>query len=197
MEDVVALEAQNRSADLLRELAGWSPAAAGQRELLGEYEEFVGARGEGALDRDGGPEHVTGSAFVFTPDLTQVLLCFHRKGQFWVQLGGHIEGGDDSVASAALREAREESGLADLALLRVGPVDLDRHGLGDGFGRCAVHWDVGYAVVAHGSLEASVSEESEALAWFPVTDLPENTPTGFPQRLAGALHELRTPPPNS
>ena len=144
------------------------------------------------LDRDSGPEHVTGSAFVFTPDLTQVLLCFHRKGQFWVQLGGHVELEDGSVAGGALREAREESGLADLTLLRPGPVDLDRHGLGDGFGRCAVHWDVGYAVVAHGSLEATVSEESEALAWFPVTDLPENTPDTFPERLANALRELRT-----
>ena len=197
MEDAATLETRNRSADLLGELGGWSPAAAGQWELRGEYEDFVGARGEEALDRDSGPEHVTGSAFVFTPDLDRVLLCFHRKGQFWVQLGGHVEHGDASVASAALREAHEESGLADLALLRPGPVDLDRHRLGDGFGRCAVHWDVGYAVVAHGSLAATVSHESEALAWFPVDALPENTPAGFPQRLAGALHELRTPPPSS
>lgn len=190
MEDVVALETRNRSADLLGELGGWSPAAAGQRELRGEYESFVTALGEGALDRDGGSEHVTGSAFVFTPDLDRVLLCFHRKGQFWVQLGGHVERGDGSVACAALREAHEESGLADLALLRPGPVDLDRHGLGDGFGRCAVHWDIGYAVVARGGLEASVSDESDALAWFPVEDLPANSPEGFALRVAGVLRGL-------
>ena len=189
MEDVLA--PQHRASDVLGELTAWSPAAAGQRELREEYVDFVGARGDSAFDRDSGPEHLTGSAFVFTPDLTQVLLCFHRKGQFWVQLGGHVEPADASLAHAALREAHEESGLTDLALLRPGPVDLDRHGLGDGFGRCAVHWDVGYAVVARGARETSVSDESEALAWFPVTDLPENTPAGFPQRLSGALHELR------
>ncbi|WP_066465578.1 NUDIX hydrolase [Sanguibacter suarezii] len=194
MDDVAALETRNRSAELLDDLGSWSPVAPGQRTLLSEYESFVAARGERALDRDGGPEHVTGSAFVVTADLTQVLLCFHRKGQFWVQLGGHVERTDASLAHAALREAHEESGLSDLSLLRPGPVDLDRHGLGDGFGRCAVHWDVGYAVVARGDLEPSVSDESEALAWFPITDLPENTPAGFPQRLAGALHELRTQP---
>ena len=193
MDTTVASEPQNRCAGFRSELVAWSPAADAQRELRGEYVEFLDAHREGAFQRDAQPEHVTGSAFVLTPDLARVLLCFHRKGQFWVQLGGHVEQGDTSVASGALREAREESGLADLALLRPVPVDLDRHGLGDGFGRCAVHWDVGYAVVAHGSLDTTVSEESEALAWFPVTDLPANTPDGFPARLANALRELRRP----
>lgn len=183
-------EPDGRTTDLLGVLAAWSPAREAQRSLRDDYADFVAARPRSALERDGGPEHVTGSAFVFTPDLTRVLLCFHRKGQFWVQLGGHVEPGDASVAAAALREATEESGLDDLVLLRPGPVDLDRHGLGDGFGRCAVHWDVGYAVVAQGSLTASVSEESEALAWFPVTELPADTPDGFASRLAGALREL-------
>ncbi|SDC82511.1 8-oxo-dGTP pyrophosphatase MutT, NUDIX family [Sanguibacter gelidistatuariae] len=189
MDDAVEPQ-DHRTSDLLEVLAAWSPADAAQRMLRDDYAEFLAARPARGLERDGGPEHVTGSAFVFTPDLTQVLLCFHRKGQFWVQLGGHVEPGDASVAHGALREAHEESGLDDLVLLRPTPVDLDRHGLGDGFGRCAVHWDVGYAVVAGGDLKTSVSEESEALAWFPVASLPADTPDGFAGRVAGVLREL-------
>ncbi|WP_250444691.1 NUDIX domain-containing protein [Actinotalea sp. C106] len=36
------------------------------------------------------------------------------KGQFWVQVGGHLEAGDGSVAEVALHEAREESGVDGL-----------------------------------------------------------------------------------
>src|SRR5665811_1849561 len=94
-----------------------------------------------ALARKGGPEHLTGSCFVLTPDLSRVLLCFHRKGQFWVQLGGHVEPGDASVAAAAYREAREEGGITDLRPFGSMPLDVDRHSLSSGFGACRVHWD--------------------------------------------------------
>ncbi len=49
-----------------------------------------------------------------------------RKAQRWFQFGGHLEPGDPSLADAALREAREESGLVGLSG-PVGPVHLDRH----------------------------------------------------------------------
>ena len=76
-----------------------------------------------------------------------LLLCFHRKGLFWVQTGGHIEPGDHSVPVAALREAREEAGLTALSLIP-GVLDLDRHELGAAFGPCRTHWDVGFAALA-------------------------------------------------
>ena len=59
-----------------------------------------------------------------TRDVTCVLLCFHQKGQLWVQLGGHVEPGDDSVAAAAYREAWAGSGLAHLVQHGMVPVDL-------------------------------------------------------------------------
>lgn len=105
-------------------------SASGPRD---EYLRFLNAAGDAALRRNGGPEHVTGSCFVFSPAFDHVLLCFHRKGQFWVQFGGHIETKDASVADAAQREAREESGIGDLLLLSPAIVDLDRHDLHAGF----------------------------------------------------------------
>lgn len=147
----------------------------------------MAAAGASALDRDGGPEHLTASCFVFTPDISSVLLCFHKKGQFWVQLGGHIEATDASVADAALREAREEGGVGSLRLMSALPVDLDRHALGTAFGRCSVHWDLGYAAIAAVDVVPTVSDESEAVAWWPVDGLPESVPTGFRERLAGAV----------
>jgi len=177
------------AADLTDRLRQWMPLRASQATLRDDYLGFVTAAPQAALERDGGPEHVTGSCFVFTADLTRVLLCFHRKGQFWVQLGGHVEPTDWSVADAAYREAREECGIDDLAPLGTGILDVDRHALGGGF-RCSAHWDVGFAAIARADAAPVASAESDDVAWWPVAALPENVPPHFGRRLAGVLAEL-------
>lgn len=154
-----------------------------------EYVAFLHDRGGTALDRDGGPEHLTAGCFIFTPDLGHVLLCFHRKGQFWVQVGGHIDAADGDVVTAALREAREESGLGDLAVVD-GVLDLDRHHLGAAFGRCQTHWDVGFAALSP-LASPQVSDESEQVAWFPVDALPEPMANSVAKRVAVILGQLR------
>ncbi|WP_129587980.1 NUDIX hydrolase [Rathayibacter oskolensis] len=131
---------------------------------------------------------------MLSPELDRVLLCFHRKGRFWVQLGGHIEAGDPSVADAAAREAQEESGLRELRMLGRLPVDVDRHGLGGGFGRCSRHWDVGYAAIADPAEPVVVSDESDDVAWWPVDALPDDVPPGFAARLGGAVEAARESP---
>lgn len=176
-------------ANLIDTLNAWKPVGQGQSELRDEYVSFVSASPGSALDRDGGSEHVTASCFVFTPDLAQVLLCFHRKGRFWVQLGGHVEATDVSVQSAALREAREEGGINDIRAVG-GVLDVDRHTLGAGFTRCSVHWDIGFGAIARTDLAPSTSSESEDVAWWPVTGLPDNVPPHFGNRVLRILDEI-------
>lgn len=176
--------------EILAELESWSPVAPDQQQLKAEYQVFVDEAPTSALKRDGGPEHLTGSCFVLTPDLSHVLLCFHRKGQFWVQLGGHVEPGDPSVASAAYREAREEGGITDLHPFGVTPVDVHRHSLSSSFGTCRVHWDVGFVAFAELTAVPVVSAESEAVAWFAVDALPATVAGDFPVRLRTILAEL-------
>lgn len=159
------------SAGLKAELEAYRASTAAQEQLRRKYVAFVEAHGPAAVRRDGGAEHITASCFVFTADLRRTLLCFHRKGRFWVQTGGHLEPGDLSAAGAALREAREEGGLAALALAD-GLLDLDRHELAAGFGSCRAHWDVGFAALAGVDEPLRVSDESEQVAWFGVDALP-------------------------
>jgi 8-oxo-dGTP pyrophosphatase MutT (NUDIX family) len=107
--------------------------------------------------------HVTASALVIDPVRERVLLTLHRKLQMWLQMGGHCEPGDATLAAAARREATEESGVEGLTLLPGGPVRLDRHAIP---APCNWHLDVQYAALAPAGAVAAISDESLDLRWF-------------------------------
>ncbi len=74
------------------------------------------------------PGHFTASSFVVSPDAGSLLLIHHAKLGRWLQPGGHFEPEDEDVFAAAAREVREETGLADFALVAPGTVfDVDVH----------------------------------------------------------------------
>jgi len=61
------------------------------------------------------PLHVTASALIVHPPTARVLLRWHQRQQAWLQVGGHGDPGESDALAIALREAAEETGLADLA----------------------------------------------------------------------------------
>ncbi len=60
------------------------------------------------------PLHFTASALVVHPPSRRVLLRWHVRQGLWLQVGGHGDPGESDPLRIALREAREETGLADL-----------------------------------------------------------------------------------
>jgi ADP-ribose pyrophosphatase YjhB (NUDIX family) len=139
----------------------------GQDELRQVYLDHLAAHPDGMWKAcaDG---HITASALVVDPSRERVLLTLHRKLRMWLQMGGHCEPVDETLARAALREGTEESGIAGLTLLPGGPVRLDRHHT-----PCAWHLDVQYAAVApEGAVEA-ISDESLDLRWFPYAEVAD------------------------
>ncbi len=60
------------------------------------------------------PLHVTASALVVHPGSGRMLLRWHQRQQAWLQVGGHGDPGESDPVAIALREASEETGLADL-----------------------------------------------------------------------------------
>jgi 8-oxo-dGTP pyrophosphatase MutT (NUDIX family) len=61
------------------------------------------------------PLHFTASALVLHPASRRVLLRWHVKHGKWLQVGGHADPGESDPWLIAFREAREETGLTDLA----------------------------------------------------------------------------------
>ena len=145
-------------------LAGWTarddePA---QVALRGEFLEFLDGHDD-AMWRACVDGHLTGSALVLSADRRDVLLTLHPKFGLWLQMGGHCEPGDATLAAAALREATEESGIPGLTLPAGGPVILDRHPIP---APCHWHLDVQYAAVAPPGAAERISDESLDLRWF-------------------------------
>ncbi len=114
--------------------------------------------------------HITGSAWILSPDRGAVLLTHHRKLDRWLQLGGHADGDPDPYR-VALREAREESGLVDLAPLPAGddllPLDIDVHPIpARGDEPAHLHHDIRYLLLAAPGQALRISDESHDLRWI-------------------------------
>jgi len=117
--------------------------------------------------------HVTASAWILSPDLNSVLLTHHKKLGRWLQLGGHVED-DVSIQAAALREAREESGIPKMDLLDEALFDIDVHLIPERKNTPAhYHYDFRFLILA-GDREFIVSTESNDLAWLDTTEITES-----------------------
>ena len=112
-------------ADTLSTLSGWQPTLPAQRSLREAFLGFLAARPD-ACARACEPGHITASALVLSASGSEVLLTLHPRVGAWLQLGGHCEPTDTTLAGAALREATEESGISGLTISPV-PVHVDVH----------------------------------------------------------------------
>lgn len=171
----------------LREYASRHPE---EEEVFAAFMDFVSEQPK-CFDRQLAQGHITGSAWVVSPDGEEVLLTHHRKLDRWLQLGGHADG-DSDVLSVAFTEAVEESGLSDLTHLGSGIFDIDIHRIPERKDEPEhLHYDVRYVLRADGSTDYVVSDESHDLRWVKLEEVETLTQEASMMRMVAKWRRLR------
>jgi 8-oxo-dGTP pyrophosphatase MutT (NUDIX family) len=122
-------------------------------------------------DRSNMRGHLTASALVLSPDLSEVLMIDHLTLLRLLQPGGHADEGE-TLQEEARRENVEETGVVDIDPVGPSPIDVDTHaipanprkGEGDHF-----HHDFMFAFVARSrDLPVPQLEEVSRALWVPI-----------------------------
>lgn len=188
---MTALETGNEGAHLhasaVATLTDWAAPDDAQDALRHTMLAFLAATEPDGCLRRCAAGHVTASTLVLDHTGTRVLLTLHPRVGRWIQLGGHCEPGDSSVRAAALREAREESGIDEL-WLDAAPLALHTHPITCSLGVPTRHLDVRYLTIAPAGSREVRSAESEDLRWFPLTALPDGAEHETIDQLARLAH---------
>jgi 8-oxo-dGTP pyrophosphatase MutT (NUDIX family) len=123
------------------------------------------------------PLHVTASALIVHPPTARVLFRWHQRQQAWLQVGGHGDPGETDPLAIALREAQEETGLADLTPW---PDAEIRHvvivGVPPGKGEPAhEHADIRYIMATQAPDAARAENENAPLRWLSLAEAYDAT----------------------
>lgn len=170
-------------------LTEWEAPDAAQDSLRQAVLAFVLGRDD-ACTRECVPGHITASTLVLDHTGTQVLLTLHPRLGRWVQLGGHCEPDDADLSAAALREATEESGVADLRMAS-GLAAIHVHALTCSLGVPTRHLDLQFVAHAPAGAQIACSDESVDLRWWPADALPAGTDHALGYLVARARETVR------
>lgn len=119
--------------------------------------------------------HITASAWIVNAMGDRFLMTLHKKLKLWLPLGGHADG-DCDIHRAALKEAREESGLKSLTFVSKDIFDICIADYVTPTEPFHQHYDFNFLLqIRDPNDPIKISDESIDLRWF--SELPESVRT--------------------
>lgn len=180
--------------DLLHELAGYQPWNEQEEQDRAELVRRLGS-GEKLYSRDNTSAHLTASAWVVSPDRSQVLLAYHNIYDSWAWLGGHADGEPDLLA-VALREVQEESGLTDIRpvsdhIYSLEILTVDGHEKRGRYVSSHLHLNITYLLEADPAAPIRPKpDENSRVSWFSLADaIDASNEPWFRERIYKKLNE--------
>jgi 8-oxo-dGTP pyrophosphatase MutT (NUDIX family) len=167
---VVHVDPRDQILSLIHQYGKTNPS---EQDVVERIAEFVQAH-ENCFSREQLLGHITGSVWILDKSMTKSLLTHHKKLNIWVQLGGHADG-DSDVQRVAMKEAEEESGIANLVCLSPDIFDIDIHRIPERKTEPEhYHYDCRFLLQSQDD-EYVVSEESHDLSWIELTKMKDYT----------------------
>lgn len=180
--------------DILKELEDYRPwneqEARDREELLRRLRS-----GEELYQRRNAAAHLTASAWVVSPDRKQVLMAYHNLYDSWAWLGGHADGERD-LLGVALREVREESGLAEVRpvspeIYSLEILTVDGHEKRGAYVSSHLHLNLTYLLEADPDAPIRCKpDENSRVGWFsPASAVAASSEPWFQERIYRKLNE--------
>ncbi|HAM16171.1 MAG TPA: NUDIX hydrolase [Eggerthellaceae bacterium] len=122
--------------------------------------------------------HMACSIWVVDPSCAQTLLVYHNIYNSWSWIGGHADGERD-LQGVALRELREETGIANARIVEQGPgniyslevLTVDGHEKRGVYVSSHLHLNITYLAIADPSEPIRIKpDENSGVRWVPVED---------------------------
>ena len=146
--------------------------------------------------------HIVAGGFVYSIKENKFLVLYHKDLKMYLYPGGHVDGNDESILTAAIREVKEETGLEDFNLFEIikdniMPIDIDTHvikrnerlNLPEHF-----HFDFRYLFIVDKDLDVNIdTEELSSYKWIDINELKEDPNYGkIANKISALLPKVRS-----
>ncbi len=122
--------------------------------------------------------HFTSSAFVLNKDRSKILMAYHRIYNSWAWVGGHSDG-DNDLLYVAMKEAKEETGIKNVApisknIYSLELINVNGHEKREKYVGSHVHLNVTYLLEADENEKIHIKEdENSGVKWVPIDKILE------------------------
>ena len=178
---------------IIEEIKKYRPCNAQEQRDQALILDFLEKNGDAFL-RSNLLAHMTASSWIVNPERTKTLMVYHNLYDSWSWTGGHADGETD-LLSVALREAREETGIAHVRplspeIFALEVLTVDGHEKRGEYVPSHLHMNVTYLLEAEESDTLHVCrEENSGVAWFTLEEaLKASTEPWFVERIYKKLN---------
>lgn len=178
---------------IIEEIKKYRPCNAQEQRDQALILDFLEKNGDAFL-RSNLLAHMTASSWIVNPERTKTLMVYHNLYDSWSWTGGHADGETD-LLSVALREAREETGIAHVRplspeIFSLEVLTVDGHEKRGEYVPSHLHMNVTYLLEAEESDTLHVCrEENSGVAWFTLEEaLKASTEPWFVERIYKKLN---------
>ncbi|MDO5303406.1 MAG: NUDIX hydrolase [Clostridia bacterium] len=174
--------------DVIRKIGEYEPANEQETEDKALMLSWL-EHNDDAFSRENAIAHVTVSGWVVNKDRSKVLMVYHNIYDSWSWLGGHADGETD-LLSVAVKEVKEESGLAEVHpvsedIMSLEVLTVDGHEKKGRYVTSHLHMNVTFLLEADSESALSIkADENSDVAWFtPEEALGKSTEPWFVERI--------------